>query len=188
MLCGSRHEGKIMRIIDPVKGTARADLPASLAREIGRIIVHWSNFEYFVQSMVWQTIQVSEQVGRLAVRDARIADRLEMLRDLIKLRNGTWDDALFKSILERAKVVDAKRNLLAHGIWDVHAGSLLEGDVWYVQVARGSWPKNVKELIEGSKKINPEMMPIRLSNLRETTEGIVQLIEDLKRLRSSAVA
>lgn len=177
-----------MKVVERVRGTARADLPAALTREIGRIVVHWSNFEYFVQSMVWQTIQVSEQVGRLAVRDARIADRLEMLRDLIKLRNGTWDEALFKSILERAKVFDAKRNLLAHGIWDVHAGSLLEGDVWYVQVARGSWPKNTKELIEGSKKINPEMVLMRLPELRETTEGIVQLIDDLKHLRSSAVA
>jgi hypothetical protein len=179
---------QIVRILDRVRGTARAELPAALAREIGRIIVHWSNFEYFVQSMVWQTMQVNEQVGRLAVRETRIADRLEMLRDLIKLRNGTWDEPLFKSILERAKIFDAKRNLLAHGIWDVHSGTVLEGDVWYVQVARGSWPKNVKDLIEGSKKIDPEMVPMRLPDLRETTVGIVELIDDLKRLRSSAVA
>jgi hypothetical protein len=53
---------------------------------------------------------------------------------------------------------------------------------------RGSWPKNVKDLIEGSKKINPEMVPMRLPDLRDTTAGIIELIDDLKRLRSSAVA
>jgi hypothetical protein len=163
-------------------------MPATLTREIGRIIVHWANFEYFVQSMVWQAMQVNEQVGRLAVREARVADRLELLRDLIKLRNGSWDEPLFKSILERAKIFDAKRNLLAHGIWDVHAGSALEGDVWYVQVARGSWPKNLKDIIEGSRKINPEMVQMKVSDLREATDGIVELINDLKRLRASAVA
>jgi hypothetical protein len=179
-----------MKILERVRGTARGDLPATLTREIGRIVVHWANFEYeyFVQTMVWQAMQVNEQVGRLAVREARVADRLELLRDLIQLRNGSWDEPLFKSILERAKIFDAKRNLLAHGIWDVHAGSVLEGDVWYVQVARGSWPKSLKDAIEGSKKINPEMVPMKVSDLREATDGIVELINDLKRLRASAVA
>ena len=61
-------------------------------------------------------------------------------------------------------------------------------DVWHVQLARGSWPKNISELVEGSKKIIPEMVAMPLAKLRETTSEIVQLIGDLKKLRASAVA
>jgi hypothetical protein len=171
-----------------VSGTARYDLPPSICREIGRIITHWAHFEYLVQDMVWQTMQVSQQVGRLAVRDPRVTDRLEMLRDLVKLRNAEWDDALFKSILDRAKVIAARRHLLAHNIWGVHpTGLWMSDDTWHVQSTQGAWPKTLSDVIEGSKKITPEMKPIRLSDLRSTTSEIVELIADLKRLRSSAV-
>ena len=87
------------KTIERVSGTAKYNLPASISREIGQIIVHWAHFEHIVQEMVWQTMQVSQQVGRIAVREPRVTDRLEMLRDLVKLRNAEWNDDLFKSIL-----------------------------------------------------------------------------------------
>jgi hypothetical protein len=174
--------------IERVSGVATHDLPPSLCREIGRIIVYWAYFEHGVQDMVWQTMQISQQVGRIAVREPRVTDRLEMLRDLVKLRKAEWDDDLFKSILERAKLITARRDLLAHGIWGVHpSGPWSMDDAWHVQLARGSWPKNMSELIEGSKKVTPEMIPMALSTLRSTTNEIVQLIADLKTLRASAV-
>ncbi len=172
-----------------VSGVARFDVPASIAREIGRIIVTWAYFEHGVQEMVWQAMKVSPEVGRTAVRQPRVTDRLEMLRDLVKLRNGEWNDQLFKSILERSKLLAARRDLLAHGRWGVHGSGLWNSiDTWHVELTRGSWPKNMRELIEGSKQINPEMVPMDLQKLRSTTNEIVQLIDDLKRLRSSAVA
>jgi hypothetical protein len=172
--------------VERVSGVARYDLPPSLSREIGRIIVHWAHFEHLVQDMVWQTIQVTHAVGRTAVREPRVTDRLEMLRDLIKLRNAQWDDVLFKSILERAKLITARRDLLAHGIWGNHTGGLWQmDDIWPVQLARGSWPKNTAELVEGSKKVMPEMIPMELQKLRATTSEIVQLIADLKAFRAS---
>ena len=176
------------KTIERVSGTAKYELPASISREIGRIIVHWAHFEHIVQEMVWQTMQVSQQVGRIAVREPRVTDRLEMLRDLVKLRNGEWNDELFKSILERAKLITARRDLLAHGIWGEHPDpQWRNNEVWHVQLARGSWPKNLKELVAGSKKITPEMVPMERDTLRSTTSEIVQLIADLKTLRSSAV-
>jgi hypothetical protein len=172
-----------------ISGTARYDLPPLLSREIGRIIVHWAHFEHLVQDMVWQSIPVSQAVGRTAIREPRVTDRLELLRDLIKLRDAQWDDELFKSILNRANLIVARRDLLAHGIWGNHSGGMMNmNDIWHVQLARGSWPKNISELVEGSKKIMPEMVPMELSKLRATTREIVQLIGDLKKLRSSAVA
>ena len=175
--------------VERISGTARYDLPPYLSREIGRIIVHWAHFEHLVQDMVWQSIPVSQAIGRTAVREPRVSDRLEMLRDLVKLRGAQWDDELFKSILERTKLISARRDLLGHGIWGNHNGGMMNmDDVWHVQLARGSWPKNISELVEGSKKIIPEMVLMPLAKLRETTSEIVQLIGDLKKLRASAVA
>jgi hypothetical protein len=170
-----------------VTGTARYDIPHSLYREIGRIVVRWAYFEHCVQDMVWQAMQVSHSVGRIAVREPRVTDRLEMLRDLVKLRKATWNDQLFKSILGRAKLITARRDLLAHGIWGNHpAGLWTSTDTWHVQLTRGSWPKNLSELVAGSRKVNPQMVPIDLSELRSTTSEIDKLITDLKALRSSA--
>jgi hypothetical protein len=173
--------------IERVSGVAKHRLPAALSREIGRIITSWAYFEYAVQEMVWQTMEVPRSVGRIAIREPRVTDRLEMLRDLIKLRKGEWDDDLFKSVLERAKIITARRDLLAHGIWGTHPSPPFRNETWHVELTRGSWPKNVKDLIEGSKKITPELVPMDLEKLRSTTGEIEALIDDLKRLRKSAV-
>jgi len=158
-----------------------------MCREIGRIIVAWAHFEYLIQDMVWQTMQLTQQVGRVAVREPRASERLEMLRDLVKLRNAEWDDDLFKSILERAKLITSRRHLLAHSIWDKHPSGLwLSNQTWHIQMTRGQWPKNLSDLVEGSKKVTPEMLPMELSELRSTTSEIVQLIADLRTLRKSA--
>jgi hypothetical protein len=167
----------------------KIDATKTAVRLIGRIIVHWAHFEHLVQDMVWQSIPVSQAVGRTAVREPGVIDRLEMLRDLVKLRDAQWDDELFNSILDRAKLKVAHRNLLAHGIWGNHSGGTMNmDDIWHVQLARGSWPKTLSELVESSSKVMPEMVPMELSKLRTATSEIVQLIGDLKKLRASAAA
>jgi hypothetical protein len=104
-----------------------------------------------------------------------------MLHDLVKLRKAQWDDELYGSILSRAKIGAAKRDLIAHGKW-AH-----RDDGWYVELARGAWPKDLAELIAKTKKIMPELVPMDTDKLREATSAIVGLIGDLKRLRKSTV-
>lgn len=113
------------------------------------------------------------------MREPRVTDRLEMLRDLIKIQKGQLNEALYKSIFTRAKLAEAKRNLVAHGIW----ADRDEG--WYVELTRGSWPKNVRELLAGSRKIDPEMVEIDIDKLRTATTEIEALIVDLRKLRDS---
>jgi hypothetical protein len=167
--------------IDRVSGAATYELPADMCREIGRIITHWAYFEYCLQEMNWQTLGITPSAGRVALRAPRASDRLEMLRDLVKLRKGEWDDDLFKSLLERTKLVAAKRDLVAHGIW-AH-----RDDGWYVELSRGAWPKNLRDLVASTKQIDPELKPIDTDKLRAATKEISELIVDLKRLRASAV-
>jgi hypothetical protein len=84
--------------VERVTGVAVCELPSSFSREIGRILVHFAYFEQCVQEMVWQALHLSEAAGRIAVRDPRVTDRLEMLRDVVKLRGGSLDETLYKSI------------------------------------------------------------------------------------------
>jgi hypothetical protein len=169
------------KVVERISGLAVHQLPPSFSREIGRIIVKFAYFEQCVQEMVWQALELSEAAGRIAVREPRITDRLDMLRDAIGLLSGGWDEELFKSMRQRANLIAAKRHMLAHGIWYYHP----LGE-WHVQLTRGSWPKTEDELVAGSKKIMPESVLITANELRSTTAEIDALIADLKRLRSSA--
>jgi hypothetical protein len=47
------------------KAVARYDIPAPLAREIGRFLVTWAHFEHYVQAVVWSALQISEEQGRI---------------------------------------------------------------------------------------------------------------------------
>jgi hypothetical protein len=171
------------KILERISGYASYELPASYSRQIGRIVVHWAYVEQCLQEMIWEALKISDAAGRKAVRDPRVTDRLDMLRDVIALRGGSVDEPLFKSIRARAELMAAKRHLLVHGIWfrDKTLGEC------HVQLARGSWPKTHAELIAGSKKVNPESVLMTLEELRGATSEIVELIADLKKLRASAV-
>lgn len=131
--------------------------------------------------MSWQAARVSAPVGRIAMREPRVTDRLEMLNDLIAVRGGIWDHDIYKSIHSRARLSAAKRDLLAHGIW-AHTPR----DEWTVQLARGSWPKNLSALVRGSKKVTPEGVLMDPAKLKLATNEIEGLIADLKTLRASA--
>jgi hypothetical protein len=121
--------------------------------------------------------------ARRAVREPRVSDRLVMLHDVIKLRGGSWDQELYKSMCVRADLLHAKRNLIAHGMWFHH-----KSGEWHVQLTRGSWPKDTADLVAGSKKVTPESIVITIDELRSATTQISALIDDLKKLRTSATA
>jgi hypothetical protein len=142
--------------------------------------VGWAHFETSVQSMIHQAANVTPPIGRIAVREPRATDRLEMLHELIQVRGGTWNHELYKSILSKARLIEPKRDLVAHGMW------ILTDAGWDVRLARGSWPKNVSEYVRGSKKANPESIPMDLGKLRTATKEIDDLIQDLEQLRKSA--
>jgi hypothetical protein len=170
------------KVIERISGLSTHKLPTSFSQEIGQIIVKFAYFEQCVQEMVWQALRLNDATGRIAVREPRVTDRLDMLRDVVGIRGGYFDEALFKSIRQRADLIAARRNMLAHGIW-FHHKALGE---WRVQLTRGAWPKTEEELVAGSKKIIPESVVMTVDELRATIAEIDELIDALKRLRTDA--
>ena len=162
-------------------GFASYNLPGTFFREIGRIIVHWAFFEHCVQEMIWDLMKISEAAGRIAVREPRVTDRLDMMRDILRLRKGHWDDELFKTVRSKANLLAAKRHLVGHGKWIQHP----KDGSWNVELTRGSWPKDANELALQSKKVQPEGVTLELGDLRATTSEILVLFDELNRLKQS---
>jgi hypothetical protein len=76
------------KIVEKISGRANYAPPPAVSREIGRIIVRFAYFEKCVLEMVWQALGLSEAAGRIAVREPRITERLDMLRDAVGLRRS----------------------------------------------------------------------------------------------------
>src|SRR5258708_13597006 len=95
---------------------ARYDIPAPMAREIGRFLVTWAHFEDFLQGIIGNSIDLSIGERRLLLREPRVPERLDMIRDLAKTRAMELDFVLLLDIIKRAEKLLQKRNLVPHCI------------------------------------------------------------------------
>lgn len=160
--------------------TASYDIPAPLAREIGRFIVTWAHFEQYVQRVIWIVLNISEADGRIALREPRVTDRLDMIRDLAEIKKKQCDFVLLASMRKRADPLATMRHLLAHGLW------AKEGADWLVTVTRGAW--NPHPTVQNFppelklKSVVPQGLPITPELVREWTAQTIELLKDLKRL------
>src|ERR1700719_2600519 len=141
-----------------IKNIARYDISAPLAREIGRFLVTWAHFEHYVQALVWSARELGAEAGRVAVREPRITDRLDMIRDLGELDNIEMDYVLLADIRKRADPLAGKRHLLAHCLWTYDHGA------WCALVTRGTWAATQDKIADypegGSKTVLPEARPV----------------------------
>jgi hypothetical protein len=162
-----------------VKSVARYDIPAPLAREIGRFLVTWAHFEHYIQALVWSALEIGEEEGRISVRDPRMSDRLDLLRDLCEFQNKAVDYVLIREIKKKAEPLAARRHLLAHTIW-----TKIDND-WCPLQTRGSWKEMGFEIANyptGSKAVQPHAAAVSFEDVREWTQETIELIEDLKKV------
>jgi len=163
-----------------IKTIGRYDIPASLAREVGRFIVTWAHFENYVQSIIWACLEMRQEIGRIAVREPRVQDRLDIIRDLGEADNVGMDYLLLREIRKAAIPLAAQRHLLAHSVW------LKANGDWNVQLTRGTWEEiqglDPDHAPTGSKAVNPEAVTVSVADVREWIAQTVQLIENLQKL------
>lgn len=165
--------------VQHVKQPARYDLPASIARELGRFLVTWAHFEQYIQASIWSQLQLSAAEGRIAVREPRVTDRLDMLRDVAQLNNTEADYVLLLSIRQRAAPLATMRHILAHSLWTK------TGNDWIVLITRGQWDKayaDIPNVPTGLKAVQAEGFDITAPMLRQWASETHQLIEDFKTL------
>jgi hypothetical protein len=168
------------RIFQDVSQKARYDLPASLNREIGRIVVRWAYFEHHIQKMIWAVAFDADPkgaaLGRIAIQEPRAADRLDLLERVAAVRKLSFDRALLRKMRAPTKTLAEQRDLFAHGLWtkDPNAG-------WVVQQTRGTWTQ-YRGGPRGIKRAIPEAIPRDTDDLRATIREIEALIADGKKL------
>jgi hypothetical protein len=143
------------------------DLPASHCREVGRIVVKFSRLEHKLSGAIYTVLQVHTVEGRLAVREPRAPEKLDLIHDLLTLR-GVKVATDFKELRKILEDANSRRDQLAHGIW-VRAPN---GDIC-LRVTKGNWPQD--EQVDGRKKraVLPQASPITIGMLRNVT-GIIE--------------
>jgi hypothetical protein len=163
---------------------ANYDLPATLSREIGRVIVRWAHFEHMMQTTIYAVAFAQDEVGgalgRLAIREAKAGQRADLLKDVADVRHYGLDRVLLKEIKNKAEVLSEKRNLLAHCLWtrDQEVG-------WVARQTRGAWAEDHPESRGRKRSIEPESIPINTKDVRQIVAELDALIADTKKLRET---
>jgi hypothetical protein len=166
---------------EKVETNAIREVPATISREIGRIIVRWSYFEHYIQGIIWLLVGVDKTIGSFSVREPRVTERIYMIRDLaslrsIKLREESW----FHDYWTQVDAAQSRRDLLAHGVWANYPDGTLR-----VVKTRGQHPKNRAQVPHRSRKISPEALSVTLPQLRWMIGRIDLLITEAVNLEKS---
>ncbi len=114
---------------------------------------------------------VDPKLGRIAVRDPRIDDRIEMIGDIAYLRKLQVDPKALDILEKRANEVLRWRDLLAHGIWIPK-----DDGGWMLQNLSGLYPKD-HEAEHRKRRINPEGINVDIDGLLSVADGTLHLIE-----------
>jgi hypothetical protein len=163
---------------------AEFDLPASMLRDIGRLIVRYAYLEQYLQNTIYMVIGVHPGIGRLAVREpGRLTDKLDMLLDLMAARNLKCPEGFnIKEVREAIDDIMDMRNLCAHSSW------MWDSDIeaWAVFVARGQWsgvPRS--ERARRNKRLFPEGQIIKSATLKLYVSGTDALRKAFRDLQAS---
>jgi hypothetical protein len=148
------------------------ELPASLDREIGRVIVAWACFEWHITQAAHLLVGVGPQTGRLAIREPRVTDRISMVKDLVEhLKVPVNFD--FKDFASAAGELSTRRDWLAHGIWVRHKPT----NKLLLRITQGTWERPVPEgKVKASRRIYPQGQAIGAEHLKILRSAIEQMI------------
>lgn len=151
-------------------------VPASIAREIGRVIVSFAHLEWMVDRMLYFVLDVDDDIGRISVKDQDGAEQFKLLRRLLRLKGITVKMDL-NSIAADIRSCQAQRNDIAHSVWlkSPYTNNLM------ICLFRGEWSKE-DDVEEKSRKLNPEGRPYPLEEAITLVRRLDDTIGSLGRL------
>jgi hypothetical protein len=137
------------------------DLPMTLLREIGLIMILSARLEWMLSRFAYSVLGLDRTEGRIAVREPRGTDRLDMICQLLT----------YKSIESRTDLQELRadidecergRDRVAHGIWvrDPIFNTLR------IVSTRGQWQPTPSSPPKTSRKIAPEGVEFDLPEAR----------------------
>ena len=166
-----------MKNLHPREVPVVRNLPANLMREIGRVIFFHSYVEWRLDLIIFDILRITKVLGRLVGKDIRAIDQLDLICDLISLRNaktGVDLTDLRKSLL----LASTQRDLLAHGTWVKNPKSNA-----FVLYLYGGSSKPVKgNKMKKNRSKTPDLQEYGIEQCRSLSElilGIILTIDDL---------
>ena len=148
------------------------DLPDEILAGIALVIIKHSIMEEVLTRSCYLLAGVDDIVGRLAVREPRPADRLDMIVDLATHRHFKPTDT--RDLRNRICEATKQRDTLAHGLFfhRPQTGEIL------VRLTYGNWsPKGSRGSIK--RKIKPSGKTVTRQALNELADLLYTINEEL---------
>lgn len=153
------------------RSVPRFDVPPDITNEIGRLTVRCAHLEYILQSIIWNLAQVTLPIGRLAIREPRAEERINLIKDLAELRGVEVEPVAPAGIMSRAKDFGRNRDILVHGHWFFGE----DEQQWFVILTRGKWAEHDPH--PQSKSIVPEALKVTKEAVQEIVLQAEQTIK-----------
>jgi hypothetical protein len=144
----------------------RYRLPISYSTEIGRIITRWAFLEYRLKETAYMLLDIDPKIGRIAVREPRTYEYVDMIQDLMSLRSLTTTVDL-KKLRKTIEDIQSFRDKLAHGIWAKHDATNLP----VLQITKGSYTLTPGEQ-KTKARIDPFALVVQFKDLRAARRNI----------------
>lgn len=167
MVLSKQQEVKVVR-----------DLPASLTREIGRVMVHYAHLEYRMSAITANLLGVSRTEGRMALREPRLKEWLALLVQLMRAKGlePEIDIPTLQTAFEQATI---QRDQLAHNIW---CRNPKYPNRVFLRLIKGSWQPVKGQKGKTSRVIEPEGVEYDVDDARSLVALIDAAIEKLNEL------
>jgi hypothetical protein len=158
-----------------------SNISPTILREIGRICVAYSRIEWLLNKTLYDVLNVTPAEGRLAVRDPSPDQRLDLIEELLELKNikvPIVNISELKAFLKEAKT---KRDAVAHGIWLRERGD----PTLYLRLINGTWtPPGTKG--KTKRRVHLEGLEFNDDDAKLWT-AMVQAVYDAVRVLHDAV-
>ncbi|MDZ4760316.1 MAG: hypothetical protein SGJ21_04525 [Alphaproteobacteria bacterium] len=155
------------------------DLPDEYTKRIGSGLIKWAYLETYIQNCCYLLLGVDGVVGRIAIREPRLPDRITMLEEIGYLRGFDINEKTLAQL--RKQITDANRwrDLFAHGTWtDIPERG------WCVRDVRGNLPQAAGYKGHLNKrKFTPQARPVNIELLDNFLFNVNALISSVRELQ-----
>lgn len=154
------------------------DLPKRLYHEIGRVITTHAYLEYALNRTIYALIDVDPKIGRIAIREPRTTERLEMIVDIAQIRGLQIEKSFLDDLRCAIQKVATARDEIANGIWLNHPGTQDP----LLRITRAQWQPDKTKRGKVKRSIKPEGREFGVAECRDLAQLIrvaAKAVDDL---------
>lgn len=157
-------------------------LPDPLLALVGEIVTGWAVQEHELRLLVFLLLSLDPKRGRLAVKNLRAKDYVDLIADLMHLSDLKSKTTKLRELGEVLDEIENRRNAIAHNIW-VRS----EDGTLFLQSLTGTWPSKKGEF-RRKRRIDPAGIPVAPANLEDLVSAMRKTTKQTRLLRQEVAA